>query len=69
VKAPEWLCQGKGLQRKMEFVTEIGYNAFAVRGGNQTMAKTKQYTEKMRPQGTNGLFYGWETLTHAENKA
>jgi len=32
------------------------------------MPQTEKYTEKERPEGTNGLFYGWETLTHAANK-
>jgi len=67
-KPPKWLCQGKPLTRVLEFVTEIGYNAFATREGT-AMSETLAYTKKMRPEGTNGLFYGWETLTHAENKA
>lgn len=53
----------------LEYVTEIGYNALAFRVDNVTMEQTLQYTEKERPEGTNGLFYGWETLTHAGNKA
>ncbi|KAH8592178.1 secreted protein [Bisporella sp. PMI_857] len=65
---PAWLCQGKALTRVLEYITEIGYNALAFRLG-QNMPKTKQYTEAQRPQGTNKLFYGWETLTHAGNRA
>jgi hypothetical protein len=68
IKPPTWLCQGKPLQRVLEFVTEIGYNAFATREG-LTMNETLAYTLKSRPEGTNSLFYGWETLTHAGNKA
>ncbi|KUJ16084.1 uncharacterized protein LY89DRAFT_648220 [Mollisia scopiformis] len=67
VTPPSWLCQNKGLTRELSSVTEIGFNALSFRMGNP-MPKTQTYTEKIRPQGTNGLFYGWETLTHAGNK-
>ena len=66
--APTWLCKGKPLTRDLESITELGYNAFGTRLG-QDMKYTKGYTEKHRPEGTNKLFYGWETLTHADNKA
>jgi len=66
--APRWLCNGKPLTRDLEFITEIGNNAFGTRLG-QKMNYTTEYTKSHRPQGTNKLFYGWETLTHAENKA
>jgi hypothetical protein len=65
---PSWLCQNKGLTRDLSSVAEVGFNALNYRLGN-VMPKTKQYTERIRPQGTNSIFYWWETLTHAENKA
>ncbi|KAF8854757.1 chondroitin AC/alginate lyase [Acephala macrosclerotiorum] len=68
VAPPSWLCQNKGLTRDLSSVTEIGFNALSTRLGNN-MPKTQAYTERIRPQGTNGLFYGWETLTHAGNTA
>jgi hypothetical protein len=68
VSQPSWLCQGKALTRDLSSVTEIGYNALGNRLGNN-MPNTLEYTKKIRPQGTNSLFYGWETLTHAGNKA
>jgi hypothetical protein len=68
VTPPSWLCQNKGLTRDLSSVTEIGFNALSYRLGN-VMPKTEAYTERIRPQGTNSLFYGWETLTHAEDKA
>ena len=67
-KPPSWLCQNKGLTRELSSVTEIGFNALNFRLGIP-MPKTEQYTKQIRPQGTNSLFYGWETLTHAENNA
>ncbi|CZR68632.1 uncharacterized protein PAC_18531 [Phialocephala subalpina] len=68
VAQPSWLCQNKALTRDLSSVTEIGFNALSTRLGNN-MPKTQAYTERVRPQGTNGLFYGWETLTHAGNTA
>lgn len=67
-KPPSWLCENKALTRDLSSVTEIGFNALGFRLGNN-MPKTQQYTEGHRPQGTNALFYGWETLTHAGNRA
>ncbi|KAK0109359.1 hypothetical protein ONS96_003176 [Cadophora gregata f. sp. sojae] len=68
VSPPSWLCQNKGLTRDLSSVTEIGFNALSNRLGNN-MPRTQAYTERIRPQGTNSLFYGWETLTHAGNLA
>ena len=34
-----------------------------------TMTNTQQLTFNQRPAGTNYLFVGWETLTHAGNTA
>jgi len=34
-----------------------------------SMPKISEYIEKIRPQETDSLFYGWQTLTHADNKA
>ena len=45
-------------------VTEVGYNALAVRHG-RAIPKTKELTLKQRPADTNMLFLGWETLTDA----
>ena len=49
-------------------VTEVGYNALANRLGNG-MTNTGILTNNNRPAGTNHLFVGWETLTHANNPA
>lgn len=65
---PAWLCQGKPLTRDLEFITEIGNTAFGTRL-SQKINYTETYTKSHRPEGTNKLFYGWETLTHADNKA
>ncbi|KAL9623317.1 MAG: hypothetical protein Q9160_002424 [Pyrenula sp. 1 TL-2023] len=63
---PPWLCPKQGkLDLGLGPVTEVGYNALSFRLGN-SMENTKTLTEKGRPQGTNNLFVGWETLTHAE---
>lgn len=67
-KPPSWLCGNKGLVLGLADVTEIGFNALSFRLGF-SMPNTQQYTEKHRPEGTNTLFYGWETLTHAQNNA
>jgi hypothetical protein len=48
--------------------TEPGLNAFSYRLG-YAMNETQVYTEGHRPENTNGVFVGWETLTHAENDA
>lgn len=49
-------------------VTEVGFNALHNRLGN-SMTNTEKLTKDQRPAGTNLLFVGWETLTHAENTA
>ncbi|GLZ35992.1 hypothetical protein Lesp02_81790 [Lentzea sp. NBRC 105346] len=64
---PSWLCGGVK-SRSLGPTTEVGYNALNTRLGI-TMANTQQYTESHRPQGTDGLFVAWETLTHAANPA
>ncbi|KAF7586089.1 hypothetical protein BBP40_009597 [Aspergillus hancockii] len=80
-KAPEWLCNdeistklGPTLSEEGEWlivhfvVTEVGYNALSYRL-HYDMSETGKYTTDHRPQGTNKLFVGWETLTHAKNSA
>ncbi|KAL8842317.1 MAG: hypothetical protein Q9176_002706 [Flavoplaca citrina] len=69
--APSWLCNGYvDLKRgRVDFqVTEVGYNALNGRLGIP-MTNTGILTQQNRPAGTNNLFFGWETLTHASNGA
>jgi hypothetical protein len=63
--APSWLCGGN-IKRGLGPVTEVGFNAMHTRLGNP-MANTEKLTVKQRPAGSNDLFLGWETLTHAGN--
>ena len=65
--APSWLCHGT-LKRGLGPVTEVGFNALHTRLGN-VMNNTEKLTIRQRPAGTNLLFLGWETLTHAGNTA
>ncbi|MFH8634714.1 alginate lyase family protein [Streptomyces lydicus] len=62
---PSWLCGGS-VKRGLGPVTEVGYNALHNRL-HYDMPHTQQLTEGRRPAGSNNLFVGWETLTHAEN--
>ncbi|KIM25094.1 hypothetical protein M408DRAFT_331396 [Serendipita vermifera MAFF 305830] len=65
VPAPNWLCNGT-IGRGLGPVTEVGYDIFHTRMW-YNMPYTKNLTESQRPAGTNYLFLGWETLTHANN--
>ena len=62
---PSWLCGGQ-VKTGLGPVTEVGYNAMSFRLGN-VMPNTGMLTDQDRPEGTNNLFTGWVTLTHAEN--
>ncbi|HEY4020316.1 MAG TPA: hypothetical protein VGM75_16620, partial [Pseudonocardiaceae bacterium] len=62
---PSWLCGGQ-VKTGLGPVTEVGYNAMSFRLGN-VMPNTGKLTNQDRPEGTNNLFTGWGTLTHAEN--
>jgi hypothetical protein len=64
---PTWLCGGT-INKGLGPITEIGFNAMHTRLGN-AMTNTQKLTENQRPAGTNYLFLGWETLTHAGNTA
>ncbi|PVF92036.1 chondroitin AC/alginate lyase [Serendipita vermifera] len=64
---PSWLCGGQ-LTLGLGPITEVGFNAMHTRLGN-AMTNTEKLTNANRPAGTNGLFVGWETLTHAGNTA
>ncbi|AQU66463.1 alginate lyase family protein [Streptomyces niveus] len=64
---PGNLCGGS-LKDNLGPISEVAFNALGNRLGN-AMTNTQQYTERMRPQGTNNLFVAWETLTHANNPA
>jgi hypothetical protein len=64
---PSWLCGGS-VKRGLGPVTEVAYNALHTRLGVD-MSNTRELTERQRPAGTNSLFLGWETLTHAANPA
>ncbi|THU91683.1 hypothetical protein K435DRAFT_820740 [Dendrothele bispora CBS 962.96] len=65
---PSWLCVDKNLKLGLGPITEIGFNALHTRCGI-AMTNTQKLTEKQRPAGSNHLFVGWETLTHAGNTA
>ncbi|MET7361924.1 alginate lyase family protein [Streptomyces sp. NPDC005562] len=64
-KAPGWLCGGR-VQRDMGPDTEVGLNHLRGRL-HLDMPQTERFTEQRRPEGTDGLFVAWETLTHADN--
>lgn len=64
---PSWLCGGS-LHLGLGPVTEVGFNALHHRLGI-AMTNTQTLTERNRPAGSNNLFVGWETLTHAANSA
>ncbi|KAL4888347.1 chondroitin AC/alginate lyase [Aspergillus ambiguus] len=64
---PEWLCDGT-VNLGLREGTEPGLNALSYRLG-YTMNETEIYTKSLRPQHSNGVFVGWETLTHYENDA
>ncbi|THU98857.1 chondroitin AC/alginate lyase [Dendrothele bispora CBS 962.96] len=67
---PSWLCVNKNLKLGLGPITEVGFNALHTRLGI-AMTNTQALTEKQRLSlaGTNHLFVGWETLTHAGNMA
>ncbi|KIK65160.1 hypothetical protein GYMLUDRAFT_71043 [Collybiopsis luxurians FD-317 M1] len=65
---PSWLCVDKEMKVWLGPITEVGFNAMHTRLGF-VMPNTQTLTEKQRPAGKNGLFVGWETLTHAGNTA
>ncbi|PVF92039.1 secreted protein [Serendipita vermifera] len=65
--APEWLCNGT-LVLELGPGMEVGYNALHKRL-HYNLPNTTQYIQGVRPEGTNYLFLGWETVTHAENPA
>ncbi|GAB3738723.1 hypothetical protein BKA15_001847 [Microlunatus parietis] len=61
---PAWLCGGK-IKPGLGPVVEIAYHHYHDRLG-VPMPKTAALIERGRPFGTSH-FFGWETLTHAEN--
>lgn len=69
---PAWFCNGT-ISRGLGPVTEVGYDVFHTRPFSDTMRLsydmpyTRNVTVSQRPAGTNYLFLGWETLTHANN--
>ncbi|MFD4632314.1 alginate lyase family protein [Streptomyces sp. NPDC058284] len=64
-RAPAWLCGGR-VRRDMGPDTEVGLNHLRGRL-HLEMPYTEKYTVARRPEGTDGLFVAWETLTHAGN--
>ncbi|KAJ6786944.1 hypothetical protein PWT90_04581 [Aphanocladium album] len=63
VLIPSWLCNGK-LSLHVEDVTEPGWNALR---NKFSMPYSGNFTLKRRPANSrNGLWVGWETLTHAQ---
>lgn len=61
---PSWLCGGS-IQGRLEPLPEVAYNHYATRL-KLRLPETRKLIEKHRPQRAN-FFYGWETLTHANN--
>ncbi|MCJ1469287.1 hypothetical protein MMC07_007920 [Pseudocyphellaria aurata] len=61
---PAWLCGGK-VKKGLGPVTEVGFNALAVRLRHD-MPHTKVWTKENRPAYTNWLDAGFETLSHAK---
>lgn len=61
---PDWLCGGT-VKPGLGPVVEIAYHHYHDRLG-VPMPKTAALIERGRPFGTSH-FFGWETLTHAEN--
>ncbi|MEV7197518.1 alginate lyase family protein [Streptomyces sp. NPDC093510] len=64
-RVPPWLCGGK-VRRDLGPDTEVGLNHLRGRL-HLEMPQTQRYTEQRRPEGTDGLFVAWETLTHADS--
>ncbi|WP_158849788.1 alginate lyase family protein [Saccharothrix deserti] len=64
---PSWLCGGS-FKQALGPTTEVAFNALNTRLGI-AMTNTQTLTERQRPTGTDRLFTGWETLTHASNPA
>jgi hypothetical protein len=62
---PSWLCGGS-YEQALGPTTEVAFNALHTRLGI-AMTNTQALTERQRPAGTDRLFIGWETLTHATN--
>lgn len=69
---PDWLCLNtvtgnqSAIKTGLGPVTEVGLNALTNRL-HYDMPNTLQLTLGERPEGTNFLFQGWETLTNAGN--
>ncbi|GAA0951259.1 alginate lyase family protein [Nonomuraea longicatena] len=63
---PSWLCGGS-VKPGLGPTFEVGLNALAGRLG-VGMPRTQRLVEQGRPAGVSH-FFGWETLTHAENPA
>ncbi|MCJ1263914.1 hypothetical protein MMC22_003784 [Lobaria immixta] len=63
---PAWLCGGR-LAKGLGPITEVGYNALAVRLGHE-MPHTRTWTKHNRPAYTNWLDLGYETFTHAKGR-
>jgi hypothetical protein len=61
---PDWLCGGT-VKPGLGPVVELAYHHYHDRLGVE-MPKTGALVERGRPFATN-YFFGWETLTHADN--
>jgi hypothetical protein len=61
---PAWLCGGK-VELGLRPLPEVAYHHYAFRQG-LAMPRTGQFTEPRRPENAS-FFFGWETLTHANN--
>ena len=63
---PTDICPSMSTTDHLGPVTEVAYNALKFRQGIP-LPETEEYTANNRPQGTEGHFIAWETLTHAKN--
>lgn len=61
---PSWLCNGT-VRGRLEPIPEIAYNHYQLRAGVK-LEKTRKYVTANRPANAQ-FFFGWETLTHAQN--
>jgi hypothetical protein len=64
-EVPPWLCGGR-LYTGLGPTLEVAYNEFHNRLG-MAMPDLGRLVDKRRPEGTEGHFVAWETLTSADN--
>jgi hypothetical protein len=64
-KVPSWLCHGK-VHRGLGPILEVAYDEYHNRLG-MSLPNTAALLARDRPEGTDGHFVAWETLTFANN--